>query len=173
MVANPDAADVDDQRLEFLDAPTHPSVVALNDYWNEKRAGRAMPDRRDISPAHIVPFLPNILLSEVVDGGRDFRLRIFGTSLVALIGKEMTGKLLSEITGDPRLLVRPTAAQHRTLAVISAAYKARRPVFASGRLINTVHRSLEWHSFSSPMTVGGEEIGQMLGALFVVERSAS
>ncbi|HUD52919.1 PAS domain-containing protein [Parvibaculum sp.] len=170
MAAIGDVPPPDEQSLHYLDEPVHPDVVALTAYWHEKRGARAMPDRGDISPGEIVRFLPNISISEAIDGGRDFRLRIFGTALVALIGREATGMLYSELAGDPRVMFRPVAARSRLLALSKTAFQLRRPVFASGRFVNMIHRSLEWHSFSSPLTAGGGDIAQMFGAVFVVER---
>ncbi len=68
--------------LSYLETPEHKDVAALAAYWESKRAGRAMPDRANIDPAEIVRLLPNIFVCEVLDGGREYRFRIFGTALV-------------------------------------------------------------------------------------------
>ena len=55
-----------------------------------------MPARADISPAQIKPYLPHILLADVVDEGSDFRYRLVGTSLQPFFLTEPSGKLMSE-----------------------------------------------------------------------------
>jgi len=65
-----------DIEMEFLAAPEHPDAVVLHEYWLSKRGGRPFPDRSDISPSDFSRLLPNILIAEVLDGGRDFRFRL-------------------------------------------------------------------------------------------------
>jgi len=49
-----------------------PEQRQLFDYWSEKAAGRPMPDRTDISPAHFPRLLPQVSLieCEIGSGGR-------------------------------------------------------------------------------------------------------
>lgn len=81
-----------------IDRPTRwPAVLSsVRDYWNEKRGDRLMPSRSDISPAQIKPFLPYILLADVIDHGKDFRYRVVGTELREFFYFEPTGKLISD-----------------------------------------------------------------------------
>ena len=85
---------------EFIDAPDHPSVRELAVYFERKRGSRELMDRADIDPVEIARFMPNMIITEAVDGGRDFRTRLFGTALVELLGEERTGKLLSEFAEE-------------------------------------------------------------------------
>jgi hypothetical protein len=64
-------------------------------YWDRKRAGRSMPARADIQPVEIAALMPQVF---IVDVGGDGRLvyRLFGTALVALFGREMTGRPVAE-----------------------------------------------------------------------------
>jgi hypothetical protein len=73
-------------------------LVAVHDYWNEKRGTRAMPSRDDISPTQFIkPHLSHILLADVVDGGTDFRYRLVGTQLREFFYDEPSGRLMSEV----------------------------------------------------------------------------
>jgi hypothetical protein len=78
--------DIRDQRLR-----------GLWEYWSSKRVGMALPGRAAISPLEMRAWLGNLLLMDVVDGGRDFRYRLHGTQLVQLFGADLTGKLVSAL----------------------------------------------------------------------------
>jgi hypothetical protein len=73
-----------------------PDIVAFHAYWNRKRRGRRMPARADIDPAEIVPFLPGIMLVDVVADARRFVYRLVGTREVAMRGRDPTGKSVGE-----------------------------------------------------------------------------
>jgi hypothetical protein len=67
-----------------------PEQRQLYDYWVEKAQDRPMPERRDISPAHIPRLLPFISLIEV--GGGDRRANPpGGTRLRDIYDREITG----------------------------------------------------------------------------------
>jgi hypothetical protein len=51
-----------------------------------------MPSRADIDPTEIVPFLPGIMLVDVVADERRFVYRLVGTREVAMRGRDPTGK---------------------------------------------------------------------------------
>ncbi|HEY4345227.1 MAG TPA: PAS domain-containing protein [Parvibaculum sp.] len=163
------SAVIDDERLNFIDTPAHPGVAALAAYWEKKRGGQAMPDRQSINPAEIVRLLPNIFICEVVEGGREFRFRIFGTALASIFRLEMTGKTLSDIGEDTNIITNVDGARRRWLSIANATFQKAAPVFAQGHLVNTVHRSLEWHSYAAPLTKGGNGIAQIFGGLFFID----
>jgi hypothetical protein len=73
-----------------------PRLRAVYDYWQKKRAGRAMPARRDIDPAELVAVLPHLMLVDVEPGPR-FRYRVFGTAVVEAFGSDPTGKCVDEV----------------------------------------------------------------------------
>ena len=69
----------------------HPSIRELFDYWNERRDGRAMPERADIEPAAIRRVLADtFILSFEPAAGHPFR--IAGTRVRALFGRELKGE---------------------------------------------------------------------------------
>jgi hypothetical protein len=67
----------------------------LYDYWASIAAGRSMPSRDDISPAHFKHLLPFISLLERA-GGR-LKVRLAGTRLRDIYEREITGLFLDEI----------------------------------------------------------------------------
>ncbi len=89
--------------------PSHCATEALPDlanfesdiatfyaYWDHKRRDRRMPSRANIDPSEIVPFLPGIMLVEVVADERRFLYRLVGTREVAMRGRDPTGKSVAE-----------------------------------------------------------------------------
>lgn len=56
-----------------------------------------MPERADIDPGDMVPFLPNVLLIDVLRDPLDFRYRLTGTLIDDHIGRCVTGLRMSEI----------------------------------------------------------------------------
>jgi len=80
-----------------------PEQRQLYDYWLERAAGRAMPERRDINPAHFPRLLPNISLVALEPETQRCRIRLAGTRLRDMYDCETTGRYLDELDwGDKR-----------------------------------------------------------------------
>jgi hypothetical protein len=73
-----------------------PDIAAFYTYWDGKRRGRGMPARADIDPIEIVPFLPGIILIDVVADARRFVYRLVGTREAAMRGRDPTGRSVAE-----------------------------------------------------------------------------
>jgi hypothetical protein len=73
-----------------------PDIAAFYAYWNGKRRDHVMPARADIDPLEMVPFLPGIVLIDVVPDARRFIYRLVGTREVAMRGRDPTGKSVAE-----------------------------------------------------------------------------
>jgi hypothetical protein len=84
------SSEVDPQHLE------HPVLGFLKDYWDRKRAGRAMPSRADIRPAEMKEHLGWIVLLDALPGFEDFRYRMIGTRVAQYFLNDSTGKTISE-----------------------------------------------------------------------------
>lgn len=153
---------------QLIERPEHPAIIELAAYLERLRDDREMPDRADIQPSEIARLLPNMIIAEAVNGGADFRIRLFGTALVTLLGEERTGKLLSEFAEESSAFSseNPESVQRRWLFVTQRAFFGRKPVFlkvpfaASGRLY------MVGHCLSAPLTAGGSEPAQTIGAMF-------
>lgn len=72
-------------------------------YWASRRRRRGyLPARRHIDPADMKRHLPSINLIDVLrdeEGRLDYRVRLAGTGLYTVYGKEITGKTLDEAYG--------------------------------------------------------------------------
>jgi len=72
--------------------PIHPHARVLYDYWLHKRADRAYPAWRDIDLLDIWKIAPCLIIKDVIDGGKDFRNRYWGTQVAARAGFDGTGR---------------------------------------------------------------------------------
>jgi hypothetical protein len=114
--------------VELIGRPDTPFIDDLVTYWDRKRAGRIAPRRSDIDPAEIKVHLPHVFMVDVINGGDDFRYRLVGTGIVEALGRDSTGKCLSERYGD-----QPQArAQLKSIFTLVADRKV--PIFTRGRL---------------------------------------
>jgi hypothetical protein len=89
-----------DPELNFL----RQELIDFLAYWHAKRGARPFPGRKDIVPREIEKLLPWVQMYDVVDGGKEFRVRLIGTALSdTLGGGDYSGKPISEM---PQLLSR-------------------------------------------------------------------
>jgi hypothetical protein len=95
----------DETRVTFIS----PILSRLYDYWDDRRAGDAMPARADIDPIQFHYALGFILLIDVLPGHTRFRIRLHGTDLAWRAGCDLTGRIVDELPpGDLRLLAQKT-----------------------------------------------------------------
>ncbi len=66
-------------------------------YWASLRRAGRLPGRPDIHPADFKRHLPTISLIDVRRDPREYRMRLAGTGLYAVYGREITGRTLEEI----------------------------------------------------------------------------
>jgi PAS domain len=79
-----------------------PEERHLFDYWRAKCAGRAMPSREDISPTEISRLLPYVSLIDVLPGEGRMRVRLAGTQLREIYGRDVTGSYVEDIDVSTR-----------------------------------------------------------------------
>jgi hypothetical protein len=85
----------------------HPKLVAFLDLWQSKRRGNAHPARADFSMEDLRPFLGRIGILDVVDGGADFRFRVYGSAIANAYKGEMTGKSVNDYRSNFRDIIVP------------------------------------------------------------------
>jgi hypothetical protein len=84
-------------------ARSHPKLHRLSAYWSGKCRGGRLPARADIDPVEIPDILPYVVLWDVVDGGRDFRIRLAGTRFEAAHGRSLRGALMSQLVDEMKV----------------------------------------------------------------------
>src|SRR4029077_18610668 len=105
----------------------HAALREAKRYWDEKRGVRSMAARNDIRPADLKPWLPQILLVDVLPDAGDFRYRLIGTKLRPYFPSEATGLLFSEA-----LAPFGPATVSATLGVYRSVVAKRAPALVSG-----------------------------------------
>jgi hypothetical protein len=118
---------------------TSAKVQRLHDYWQNVRGARSMPARRDIDATEIWSLLPNIHVSEWHKNPDRVRYRVAGTELVASIGREISGRWLTDFHTDPKDVA-------ETMTLYRQVIARRAPVI--GRTLGSMQRlgvdSFEW-----------------------------
>lgn len=71
-------------------------VAQVFRYWDRVRGARAMPSRADIDFLELRPWLPGIVMTEVVGEARDIVYRVVGERAVRLRGYDPTGMTVAE-----------------------------------------------------------------------------
>lgn len=85
LVWRPESLDLEQEQLQFL----------LR-YWNGLVGEDATVAASKIDPLDMWPALGFIMLLDVVDGGADFRFRVYGSAIAQSAEFDVTGKLMSE-----------------------------------------------------------------------------
>ncbi|MFI4965281.1 MAG: PAS domain-containing protein [Caulobacterales bacterium] len=134
-------------------------------YWASLREGGRLPGRRHLDPAGIKRLLPTVSLIEVSPCSNgaaplEFRMRLAGTGLYGVYGREITGKRLSEIYN--------TAAADYWRVELGKVVSERRPAVGVHNLAwrGASHLSILW--LRLPLASDGEAVDMILGLDAVV-----
>ncbi len=125
-------------------------------YWSSLRADARVPPRKRLDPNDMKRLLPTVSLIEVAPGEpRDFRVRLAGTGLYNVYGREITGRRISEIYN--------TAAAEYWRDELGRVVKDRRPGVGVHNLAwrGASHLSLIW--IRLPLATKGSEVDMILG----------
>lgn len=143
LIWSPETADLDHAPLRFL-----------MDYWRGLRDGDDLPRASAIDPTGMRPALGNVMLLDVLQGGADFRYRLYGSNIALHAGFDMTGKRVSDIkTGS-------AVATFFTL-VYQAVLKRREPIYTEHRPPATISVT-KWHRLILPLTDADGAINRLL-----------
>ncbi len=70
---------------------------ALYNYWNKKRGERRAPTRAEIDPVEIPELLGFVNLYDVRQEPRDYLVRLNGSEVAAMLGRDITGMWCSNV----------------------------------------------------------------------------
>ena len=142
-------------------------------YWSSLREGGLLPGRRRLDPGGIKRLLPTVSLIDVIacsqSGGAqdrgppEFRMRLAGTGLYGVYGREITGKRLADIYN--------TAAADYWRAELGKVVAERRPAVGVHNLAwrGASHLSILW--LRLPLATDGQDVDMILGLDAVVGMS--
>jgi len=128
-------------------------------YWASLREGAQLPGRRHLDPGDIKRLLPTVSLIDVLHGpegaGPDYRIRLAGTGLYGVYGREITGKRLCEVYNS--------AAADYWRAELGQVVAERRPAVGAHNLgwRGASHLSILW--LRLPLATNGAEVDMILG----------
>ena len=74
-----------------------PLLHQLHDFWYDCRGTSDVPNRDAFDPFNLRLWLGHISIYETIQDGADFRIRLEGTSIVAITGEDWTGKRASDV----------------------------------------------------------------------------
>ncbi|HIP78016.1 MAG TPA: PAS domain-containing protein [Kiloniellaceae bacterium] len=126
----------------------------LYEYWAGKRGARRWPARADILPSEIPALLPYVVLTDVLESGQHFRMRLVGTDVA--FGIDPTGQLLHEAVPEGNYRAHVTALFQRGAAGPGALYSRTRYDYADVAGPRTIARIF------MPLASDGEAIDMML-----------
>lgn len=116
-----------------------------------------------VDPLQLRPALGFVNLLDVIDGGRDFRYRLYGTSVALVSGFDMTGKLLSEFPARPYVIEFNIAVDRASWRLKRCAYTRRCPQGAED--------VLQWHRLSVPLVDDNDAVVRMMIGAVPVQRA--
>jgi hypothetical protein len=133
-------------------------------YWASRRQGGQLPGRSAIHPQHFKRHLPTTSLIDVLAEPRDYRLRLAGTGLYSVYGREITGRTLEGVYAPP------AAAYWRT--ELDKIVDSRRPGVGVHNLAwrGASHLSILW--LRMPLASNGRDVDMILGYDVVVGQAA-
>jgi hypothetical protein len=127
----------------------------LYSYWASLRKGARLPGREDINPRDFKRLLPTISLIDVIREPLDFRLRLAGTGLYSVYGREITGRALTEVYNS--------AAVEYWRDELAKVVEERRPSVGVHNLAwrSASHLSILW--LRLPLASNGRDVDMILG----------
>ena len=139
-----------------------PQLRFLHDYWSALAANGTLPNRRKIDPLAMRPALGYVMLIDVVEGGLDFRYRLYGSIIARVSELDMTGRLMS---------AHPASAYvtEFALAVTRAAVQRRLPIY-SERTPALAAKTVRWQRLALPLIDDAGEVTRFLAASVPIGR---
>ena len=93
--------------IEQISLPISKPCKFIYDYWLSKCSDGYKPTRKDINPKDIKHILPYISMIDVIEHGKDYRVRLIGSEVERYIGRDCTNEFLSMDMGFERSLYEP------------------------------------------------------------------
>lgn len=124
------------------------------DLWRARCNGRDIPSRVDFNPEDFAPWMGRLVICDLERDPRRFRLRLIGTVIREIDGRDYTGWYLDEALEEP--------PRRHVLGQWGLCADRRRPV-----LINCVSspdpaKRIEMEKLMLPFSVDSDEVGQVL-----------
>ncbi len=132
-------------------------------YWNGARGAAAMPAVAAIDPFALKPVLGNVMILDPLDGGADFRFRLYGTAIAEAARFDWTGSTLAEMQ---RILKGPGPAFF--LATYRALLRRGEPLYTANPAV-VVFSARAWGRLILPFGDAGG-IARILVGNYVISQ---
>ena len=126
------------------------------------RGGR-IPHRDAFRPTELVPFLPSLVVVEVLQDGTAFRYRLVGSRIVQIAGRNATGLMLDDDLYGAELsrMISP----YRSVVRARAPVQTRSPVLFADT----------WRASDNlfvPFTTSGDAVDQIIASVHLADSAA-
>jgi len=158
---------VPDQATSLVDAE-HPKIIEFVEYLSRRCGDDGIADRSHINPAEILPLLPHVMILDILDDGEDFRVRVFGTGLVTLLGEERTGMLASEFGAKSTIANDYAEMRNRWMAIFRRALTEKGAAHFKTPTVSPDRSYMHYHGMFAPITNGTDKISQLVGMMIAV-----
>ena len=124
--------------------------------WNSKNRSGILPSRGDFDVFEMKEWLGRIMIMEVLGDGFDFRYRLIGTNIVQIIGRDLTGKCVTDCEYNNNL--------EHVLNSFRKPIAQRSPIIRRGWVKWRDNRDfIKYESVHCPLSENGIEINMTIG----------
>ncbi|UUX48105.1 PAS domain-containing protein [Nisaea acidiphila] len=138
-----------------------PAISRFMQLWEDRRRpDQSIPSRQAFEIEDLMEWLGHILILDVIDGGADFHYRLVGTEIATALGRDYSGRRMSECTFGV------SAAD--VIGEFGEVVAARRPLVRRGHITWAPDKS--WRTFRSvhaPLATDGETVDKTMGVLLI------
>ena len=131
-------------------------------YWSELRGTGAMPHYQQVDPVAMRSALGFVMLLEPIEGGCDFRYRLFGSIVARVSGFDMTGKLMSSHRAS-------SYANELAIASTRACMQRRLPLYTE-RQPAGAERTVSWPRLALPLADDSGVVVRFLAGTVPIDR---
>jgi hypothetical protein len=135
---------------------SYPDLAKLIDHCRQLAGGRDMPHRNDFRASKVRWMFAHLYLVDVVDGGADYRCRLWGQFWETIFGINLQGKSLSDLEQTGNLL--------HLRAEYDAIVAARCIRFRAGQVIWRDNTSADYARVIVPFAGDDGHVSMLLSA---------
>jgi hypothetical protein len=142
----------------FLEAPRHPDLIRLWEYWVSKRGTKLLPARGDIRPSEIKALLPDVMIWNAEAVGGPYVIRLVGEHIVRFVGRNNTGQSAT--------IGMPDDAAAMMNFILTKVLETRAPLFRSGKAFWHLEKSYrDFEACYLPMSSDAGAVTMVLGGI--------
>ncbi|NKB57712.1 MAG: PAS domain-containing protein [Alphaproteobacteria bacterium] len=149
--------------MDISDTIHHAKLLALYAYWNKICGGRDMPSRSNFDPVDIPHLLPNLILIDVERDPLRFRIRLYGTAIAGLRGRDLTGCYLDE----------PNVSNIVDLAVQAnmQVVENKQPTYIDAPYPHHSGRFGHFYRLGLPLSANGTDVDMIIAGFYEMDTS--